>query len=88
MKKVKNEKQEIFIIKSEIQINEDTVLEIGDKFQIVKENALFSAMGEELSSPAKFNLIAGVDQAMRNLKAKGYSRDDIQDYLEYLLFRR
>jgi len=38
MRKVKNEEQEIFTVESEIQINEDTVLEAGDKIQIVNEN--------------------------------------------------
>ena len=38
MRKIKNEEQEIFTVESEIQINEDTILEVGDKFQIVKED--------------------------------------------------
>jgi len=39
MRKVKkNEKQEIFTIKSEIRINEKIVLEAGDEIQIIEGN--------------------------------------------------
>jgi len=88
MKNIKTkelEEKSIFTITEEIQINEDTILEIGDIIEILDENMNPFFLEDILSSADFKELNKQVEKTVVTLLNKNFTSEDIKRAYSYIV---